>query len=171
MVTPPTLTSSEILDRFAQWVGTLINKDDIEPVKTKLLFELLEGLVKIGHILKKRPSNKKFIKHILKMLVLKEEFFAKMRKLLLLRERDRSFRESCIRALKKILKLTRKAIPILKKKKIHVIISFMIEREFKSTNVVRERLQCLKFINAWLNKDPAGVPLIFAQTLVSIARN
>ena len=59
----------------------------------------------------------------------------------------------------------------MKEKKIHVVIGFLIEREFKSSNVAKERIQCLKFINAWMEHSPSTFPLLFGQILVSIARN
>lgn len=59
----------------------------------------------------------------------------------------------------------------MKEEKIHVVIGFFIEREFKSATVAKERYQCLKFINAWQEKSPASFPLIFGQILVSIAKN
>lgn len=89
-----------------------------------------------------KEENKIFIKKALKKVFLSKELFARFRKLLLLRERDRSLRESCIKALKKVLKVSKKISVIMKEKKIHVLISFLLEREFKSTNVIKERLQC-----------------------------
>jgi hypothetical protein len=59
----------------------------------------------------------------------------------------------------------------MKEKKIHVLVSFLLEREFKSTNVLKERYQCIKFINAWLNHCTNSFPLLFGQVLVSISRN
>ncbi len=94
-------------------------------------------------------EHKKTIKKVLKRLFMKREIFAKFRKLLLLRERDRSLRETCIRVLKKILKVSKKLAPIMKQEKIHVVIGFFIEREFKSATVAKERYQGVKFINAW----------------------
>lgn len=91
-----------------------------------------------------------------------KELYTKFRKLLLLRERDRSLRESCIKSLKKILKISKKIGPVIKEKKIHIIICFLIEREFKSTNVIKERVQSLKFINTWVQVSPNSYPLIFA---------
>ena len=82
------------------------------------------------------------------------EVFSKFRSLLLLREKDRAFRESVIRALKKLLKLSKRSIPLIKQKKIDVLISFVIEREYKSLPVQKERMQCFKFIKAWIEKDP-----------------
>ena len=65
---------------------------------------------------------------MLKRLFMKREIFQKFRKLLLLRERDRSLRETCIRVLKKILKVSKKIAPIMKIEKIHVVIGFFIEK-------------------------------------------
>lgn len=91
-----------------------------------------------------------------------KELYTKFRKLLLLRERDRSLRESCIRALKKILKISKKIAGVMKEKKIHILVGFLIEREFKSSNVAKERLQCFKFINVWLERSPSTFPFLFA---------
>lgn len=102
---------------------------------------------------------------------MQKDVYTRFRKLLLLRERDRSLRESCIRALKKILKVSKKIAPIMKEKKIHFLVGFLLEREFKSSNVAKERIQCLKFINAWINTSPKSFPLLFGQILLSIAKN
>ncbi len=92
---------------------------------------------------------------------MQKSIYPKFRKILLLRERDRTLRENCIRILKKILKISKRLAPIMKEEKIHVVIGFFIEREFKSNTVAKERYQCLKFINAWQEKSPETYPLIF----------
>lgn len=61
-----------------------------------------------------KEANRKTIKKVLKRLFMKRELYPKFRKMLLLRERDRSLRESCIRALKKILKISKRIAPIMK---------------------------------------------------------
>jgi hypothetical protein len=76
----------------------------------------------------------------LEKIFLNSRVFAKIRSLMLQREKDRAFRESVIRVLKRILKRSVKSIEFIKEKKIHVLISFIIEREFKSLPVQRERL-------------------------------
>lgn len=119
---------------------------------------MLKGL----KMLDSKKENRKFIKKILKKVFMNKDIYNKFRKLVLIRERDRSLRESCIRALKKIIKISKKIAPIMKERKIHIVISFIIEREFKSTNVARERMQCLKFILAWMNVSPDTFPLIFS---------
>lgn len=118
-----------------------------------------------------REANKKTMKTVLKKVFLQRAIYPKLRKILLLRERDRTLRETCVRILKKILKITKKVAPMLREEKIHVVIGFFIEREFKSPTVAKERMQCLKFINAWQEKSPETFPLIFGQILVSIAKN
>ena len=90
---------------------------------------------------------------------------------MLLRERDRTLRETTIRILKKVLKISKKIAPLMKEEKIHVVICFFIEREFKSATVAKERYQGMKFIDAWQEKSPLTFPLIFGQILVSIAKN
>lgn len=102
---------------------------------------------------------------------MKRELYPKFRKILLLRERDRSLRETCIRILRKVLKISKKIALVMREEKIHVVIGFFIEREFKSSTVAKERYQCLKFIDAWQQKSPDTFPLIFGQILVSIAKN
>ena len=83
--------------------------------------------------------NKKTIKKVLKRLFMKRELYPKFRKILLLRERDRTLRETCIRILRKILKISKKIAPIMRDEKIHVVVGFFIEREFKSSTVAKER--------------------------------
>lgn len=92
---------------------------------------------------------------------MKREIYPKFRKLLLLRERDRTLRETCIKVLRKILKVSKKIGPLMRDEKIHIVIGFFIEREFKSATVAKERYQCLKLIDAWQSKCPDTFPLIF----------
>ena len=102
---------------------------------------------------------------------MKRELYPKIRKILLLRERDRTLRETTIRILRKVLKVSKKIAPIMLSEKIHVVVGFFIEREFKSSTVAKERYQCLKFIDAWQQRSPQSFPLVFGQILVSIAKN
>ena len=166
-----TKEQQECLERLLSWVEQLVSSEDLEKQKIMILFEILEGLVKVKHSMKARPNTSKVVKKLLKKMFMKVEVLEKMRCLLLMREKDRSFRESCIRALKKILKISKKIAPLMKSLKIHFIMSFMIEREFKQANLARERTQSLKFIVAWMNVSPECFPLVFGQTLVSIAKN
>ena len=48
---------------------------------------------------------------------------------------------------------------------------FILEREFKSSAVAKERAQCFKLMKAWLNFCPDTFPLLFAQSVLSLVRN
>lgn len=55
--------------------------------------------------------------------------------------------------------------------KIPVYITFILEREFKSAAVAKERLQCFKFMRAWVKNSPNNFPLLFAQAITSMVKN
>ena len=55
--------------------------------------------------------------------------------------------------------------------KVHVYTTFILEREFKNSNVAKERRQCFKLISAWLNLSPDTFPLLFGQSILSLVRN
>ena len=98
--------------------------------------------------------------------------FSIMKDIILVRQTDRSFRQNTFRAVKQILKVGGPAVAaILYKLKFHVYVTFILEREYKSISVAKERLQCFKLMQAWLRQDPTTFPLLFAQAIVSIVRN
>ncbi len=70
-----------------------------------------------------------------------------------------------------MLKLNPPLTSIFRQQKFHIFISFILEREFKNSAVAKERMQCFKFIKAWLFKSPTNFPLLFAQAIVGIVRN
>ena len=51
-------------------------------------------------------------------LFLNKDIYSKFRKIILIRDRDRSLRESTIRAIKKIVKISKKIGYVIKEKKI-----------------------------------------------------
>ena len=90
---------------------------------------------------------------------------------MLVRHVERSIREKSIRAIKQLLKLSPSINEHLTATKLPVYVIFILEREFKSSAVVKERLQCFKLMQAWLNNSPANFPLLFAQSILSLVRN
>lgn len=100
-----------------------------------------------------------------------EQLINILKEIILVRQRDRSIRENCIKGLKIMLKIC----PILAKQylglKIHVYVTFILEREFKSNAVAKERMQCFKMMKTWLRASPETFPLLFAQAIVSMVRN
>ena len=55
--------------------------------------------------------------------------------------------------------------------KVHVYVTFILEREFKNSAVAKERMQCFKLMKAWLKNCPDTFPLLFAQSILSLVRN
>ena len=90
---------------------------------------------------------------------------------MLVRHVDRSIREKSIRAIKQLLKLSPSINEQLTATKLPVFVIFILEREFKSSAVAKERMQCFKLMNAWLNHSPENFPLLFAQSIHSLVRN
>ena len=59
----------------------------------------------------------------------------------------------------------------MRKFKMQVFITFIIDREFKNNAVAKERSQCFKFMKAWLFNSADNFPILFAQAIVGIVRN
>jgi hypothetical protein len=69
------------------------------------------------------------------------KLFEILKEVILVRQRDRSLREFSLRAVKRLFKIS--GIPVstmLYKIKIHIVVCFILEREFKSAAVAKERL-------------------------------
>lgn len=68
------------------------------------------------------------------------QLFEILKEVILVRQRDRSLRELSLRAVKRLFKISGEPVAdMLYKLKIHVIVTFILEREFKSTAVTKER--------------------------------
>lgn len=85
-----------------------------------------------------------------------------LKAIMLVRHVDRSIREKSIRAIKMLLKLCPIITDQLAETKLPVFVVFILEREFKSSAVAKERSQCFKLMKAWLNFCPDSFPLLFA---------
>jgi hypothetical protein len=100
------------------------------------------------------------------------KLFEILKEVILVRQRDRSLREFCLRAVKRLFKITGQSVaPMLQQIKIHVVVTFILEREFKSSAVAKERMQCFKLMVAWIQVAPESFPILFAQAIVSLIRN
>ena len=85
-----------------------------------------------------------------------------LKAIMLVRHVDRSIREKSIRAIKQLLKLSPGVTQQLSDTKLPVFVIFILEREFKSSAVAKERQQCFKLMRAWLNHSPDTFPMCFA---------
>ena len=84
---------------------------------------------------------------------------------------DRAIRQNSIRAIKQLFKVNPSQVDVFYSHKVHVYTTFILEREFKNSNVAKERRQCFKLISAWLNQSPDTFPLLFGQSVLSLVRN
>lgn len=76
-----------------------------------------------------------------------------LKEIILVRQRDRTMREMSLRAVKRLFKMSSPKANIadtLYRIKLHVVVTFILEREFKSSAVAKERNQCFKLMKAWL---------------------
>jgi len=63
-----------------------------------------------------------------------------LKEIILVRQRDRVIRENTIRAVKRLIKIAGKPVTkICYNLKMHIFITFILEREFKSSAVAKER--------------------------------
>lgn len=140
---------------------------DLKDTMTGYLQNFLTRL----HNVKKLCTVEKYEEHVLKVLreqtitIIESkavEVFQLLKAIMLVRNVDRSIREKSIRGIKMLLKLCPAANAQLIESKIPVFIIFILEREFKSSVVAKERQQCFKLISAWLTLCPDTFPLLFA---------
>jgi hypothetical protein len=63
---------------------------------------------------------------------------------------------------KQLLKLCPQLHEKMAEAKLHMFVTFILEREFKNNAVAKERMQCFKLMKAWLKTCPDSFPLLFA---------
>ena len=159
--------NQQIIKFVLQTFDALSVKADFEQKKSQVLLGILEAMKTFKNF-EFSASNgndaeqtKKIVKGQIKQRILNDEqIFHRLKKLILLRERDRSTRENSIKILKKLIKFTKKSCKILLDMKMEVFISFILEREYKHAQVIKERMQCFKLIQAWIEKDPKTFPYL-----------
>jgi hypothetical protein len=127
-----------------QHFDSLTQKADYEVKKQTILMGILESLKTFKNFDfggQDPVYTKKLVKGVIKKRILEDELiFARLKNLILLRDRDRSMRENSIKILKKLVKFTKKTCKILLDLKIEVFVSFILEREYRHQQVVKERL-------------------------------
>ena len=142
----------------------LIENPEYEVKKQPILLGILESLKSFKNydFEGENPARiKKLVKKEIKNKVLNNEtLFCRLKSLLLLRERDRTTRENSFKILKRLVKFSKKTCKILLELKMEVFVSFILEREFRHAQVIKERMQCFKLLLAWLQKDKASFPYL-----------
>ena len=147
-------------------------KADFEDKKLKVLEDLLLAFKKFKHSEFESKKARKVVKRPIKLRLINEEnIYLRLKKLILLRDKDRTSRENSFKLLKKFISFSKKCIENLFKLKFEIFVSFILEREYKHSQVENERKQCFKLIKTWLEKDHKTFPYIFGQSIASIAKN
>lgn len=162
----------QVLTAFKTSFDALSVKSDFEEKKQMILLEIIDTMKALKKIEFPDTMTRKVVRKEIKQRFLDDEnIYIRLKKLILLRERDRSTRENAIKVFKNIIKFTKKSCKIMLSIKLEIFISFILEREYKHAQVVKERLQCFKLIQTWLERDPKSFPFLFGQTIASIAKN
>lgn len=153
-------------------LDSLSKREDFQEKKQVILQNLINAFKTFKKFQFNSEESRKIVKRELKKRILQDEnIFTRLKLLILLRDRDRSTREYSIKVLKKLINFSKKCCQMLFKLKLEIFISFILEREYKHAQVLKERLQCFKLIKAWLERDPKTLPYIFGQTVASISKN
>ena len=119
---------------------------DIKAIQAQYITNFLKQLDSVTIILKIKQTPKQAIDHFKNLIdtVIEQDgmkLFEILKEIILVRQRDRSLREYSLRAVKRLFKIT--GLPVaqmLYKLKIHIVVCFILEREFKSQAVAKERL-------------------------------
>lgn len=120
--------------------------DEKNVIMTQYLPKFINLLCDARKITKNKRVDPDVLKYLFEVQMQKEmehviePVIVLLKEIVLLRQRDRSLRENSIKGLKILLKLNPKLSKIMRDKKIHVFISFILEREFKNNAVVKERI-------------------------------
>ena len=120
-------------------------KANYEQKKTQVLIGILEAFKTFKkyneYVGDDIDLAKKVVKRAIKKRLLTDEnIYHRLKKLILLRERDRSTRENAVKIMKKIIKFTKKACKIMLEAKIEVFVSFILEREYRHAQLLKERM-------------------------------
>ena len=149
---------------------------DSKRVMTSQLTGFLQSLEVVNRVVKDKKYN--LVQDYFRQMIVAEletsgnVLVDILKEIILVRQRDRAVRENTVRAVKRLLKIGGKPVAaLLYKLKIHIFVTFILEREYKSSAVAKERQQCFKLITAWLKVDADNFPLLFSQAIVSIVRN
>lgn len=139
-------TEISAIEKFIKTATDMIQTGDVKQILAQFITKFLQQLDSVTAILKTKQTPRlaiDFFKNLLITLIDENgvKLFEILKEVILVRQRDRSLREFSLRAVKRLFKIA--GIPVstmLYKIKIHIVICFILEREFKSAAVAKERL-------------------------------
>ena len=123
----------------------IVNSGDTKKVMQSILPSFLSSL---DYIVTKILKDKKYEKQLdfFKTPIIEElkkngeKILEVLKEIILVRGKDRVVRENTIKAVKRLLKIASKVVTrVCYNLKIHVFTTFILEREFKSSAVAKER--------------------------------
>jgi hypothetical protein len=121
-------------------------KHDLKLVMQSYLSHFFNSLNVVRKISKDKRMDADVQKYLIAKLLQKEfqahsnDLLCLLKEIVIVRQRDRSIRENCIKAIKITVKLNPQLTAVLKSLKIHVYVTFILEREFKNPAVAKERM-------------------------------
>jgi hypothetical protein len=132
------------VEKFARTCADAANLQDSKKFMQTTLSSFLQQLEVIKRFFKdKKYAN--YLDHFRKPILDEiarngSTLIDLLKEIILIRQRDRAIRENCLRALKRLLKICGAPFTqLLYKQKIHIFSAFILEREFKSSAVAKER--------------------------------
>ena len=158
---------SEIEEFKRVYIALLTPVDDLKDTMAGYLPAFLTSLHSIKKLFKVEKHAEKVMKVIRSKIIevirtRVDEVLSLLKRIMLVRHVDRSIREKSIRAIKQMFKMTPSINVEVTGTKLPIYVIFILEREFKSSAVAKERMQCFKLMKAWLNHSPENFPLLFA---------
>lgn len=135
----------ELYNLVTTGLDAFLSKKDFEERKSRLVIDMLQILKQFKYNTWDSERSCKLVKQAIKKKMFQqieqENIFDKVKRILLIRTgQERWVRESAIKLLKKLINFSKHGCQEIFRLKLEVFISFILEREFKHTQVQRERL-------------------------------
>ena len=128
--------NKEFLKYFFHYIDMLTSDPDYEQKKGPILMGIIDAFKTFKNYVFESEDVKKIIMDKMKEKIFGDvNLFNNLKKIILLRERDRKPRESGIKILKKLIKLSKESCKIALSLKLDIIVSFILEREYKHQQV------------------------------------
>ena len=136
------------VSKFVRTMQDIVMSGDAKKVMGTMLTNFLQALNEVARFIKDKKYTTATIEQFRKPIVDEldkndkngEKLLDILKEIILVRQRDRVVRENTIRAVKRLIKIAGKPVTkICYSLKMHIFITFILEREFKSSAVAKER--------------------------------
>lgn len=135
------------VEKFIKTTSDLVSCGDLRTICAQYITSFLKQLDTVTQVVKSKGVSKVIVEDLKDKI---SEFLATygqklmelLKEVILVRQRDRTMREMTLRAVKRLLRISTPQANVadqLYKAKLHVVVTFILEREFKSSAVAKER--------------------------------